>query len=61
LSLNDAPIAADLALFDALSWVALVQVCHDYGVPFGVVRAVLDRADEVHVDANSFVAEVGSA
>jgi nucleoside phosphorylase len=59
--LNDAPIAADLAMFDALSRAALAQVCHDFGVPFGVVRAVSDRADdEAHVDANSFVAEVAS-
>ncbi len=49
-------------MFDTRSWAALVQVCHDFGVPFGVVRAVSDRTgDEAHVDANSLVAEVGSA
>ena len=40
---------------------ALAQVCHDFGVPFAVVRTVSDRADDsAHVDFNRFVAEVAS-
>lgn len=40
---------------------ALAQVCHDFGVPFAVVRTVSDRADDsAHVDFNRFVADVAS-
>ena len=40
---------------------ALAQVCHDFGVPYGVVRTISDRADdEAHVDFQRFVDEVAS-
>lgn len=36
-------------------------MCHDFGVPFAVVRTVSDRADDdAHVDFNRFVTEVAS-
>ncbi len=38
---------------------ALAQVCRDFGVPFGVVRTVSDRADDqAHVDFQHFLAQV---
>ena len=40
---------------------AVAQVCHDYGMPFAVVRTISDRADDAaHVDFPAFVAEVAS-
>lgn len=40
---------------------ALAQVCHDFGVPFGVVRTVSDRADgSAHGDFSEFVKNVAS-
>jgi len=53
------------ALPDALAvemeGAALAQVCHDFGVPFAVVRTVSDRADDLaHVDFISFVEAVAS-
>lgn len=51
------------ALSDALAvemeGAALAQVCHDFGVPFAVVRTISDRADDTaHVDFGRFIDEV---
>jgi adenosylhomocysteine nucleosidase len=49
------------ALAVEMEGAALAQVCHDFGVPFAVVRTVSDRADDsAHVDFGRFVAEVAS-
>jgi adenosylhomocysteine nucleosidase len=40
---------------------ALAQVCHDYGIPLGVVRTLSDRADDdAHTDFSKFVKNVAS-
>lgn len=40
---------------------AVAQVCHDFGLPFGAVRSVSDRADDgAHGDFTRFVEEVAS-
>jgi adenosylhomocysteine nucleosidase len=49
------------ALAVEMEGAALAQVCHDFGLPFAVVRTVSDRADDAaHVDFTRFVAEVAS-
>ncbi len=53
------------ALPDALAvemeGAAVAQVCHDYGVPFAVVRTISDRADDVaHGDFARFTEAVAS-
>ena len=40
---------------------AVAQVCHDYAIPFAVVRTISDRADDTaHVDFPGFVDQVAS-
>ncbi|HZV92218.1 MAG TPA: 5'-methylthioadenosine/adenosylhomocysteine nucleosidase, partial [Caldimonas sp.] len=49
------------ALAVEMEGAALAQVCHDFGVPFAVVRTISDRADDsAHVDFSRFVAAVAS-
>jgi adenosylhomocysteine nucleosidase len=53
------------ALPDALAvemeGAAIAQVCFDYGVPYGAVRTISDRADDhAHADFDAFVREVAS-
>jgi len=47
------------ALAVEMEGAAVAQVCHDFKVPFAVVRTISDRADDsAHVDFQRFVAEV---
>ncbi len=40
---------------------ALAQICHEYGVPYALMRTVSDRADDsAHVDFSSFLRDVAS-
>jgi adenosylhomocysteine nucleosidase len=40
---------------------AVAQVCHEYGIPFSVVRTISDSADEkAHVDFPRFIQRVAS-
>jgi len=40
---------------------AVGQVCHEYGVPYAVMRTISDRADDTaHVDFSAFLSEVAS-
>ncbi len=49
------------ALAVEMEGAALAQVCHDFGVPYGVVRTISDRADDsAHVDFNRFLVDVAS-
>jgi methylthioadenosine nucleosidase (EC 3.2.2.16) len=53
------------ALPDALAvemeGAAVAQVCHDYGVPFALVRTISDRADDnAHIDFGRFIRAVAS-
>jgi adenosylhomocysteine nucleosidase len=50
------------ALAVEMEGAAVAQVCHDFCVPFALVRTVSDRADDAaHVDFVRFVTEVASA
>lgn len=49
------------ALAVEMEGAALAQVCHDYGIPLGVVRILSDRADDdAHTDFSKFVKNVAS-
>ena len=53
------------ALPDALAvemeGAALAQICHEYGVPYALMRTISDRADNTaHVDFSSFLRDVAS-
>ncbi|MEO8835141.1 MAG: 5'-methylthioadenosine/adenosylhomocysteine nucleosidase [Caldimonas sp.] len=49
------------ALAVEMEGAALAQTCHDFAVPFAVVRTVSDRADDAaHVDFTRFVDDVAS-
>ena len=49
------------ALAVEMEGAAVAQVCLDYGVPFGAVRTISDRADDqAHGDFANFVREVAS-
>jgi adenosylhomocysteine nucleosidase len=55
--------ALRLAFPDALAvemeGAAVAQVCHDFGLPFAVVRTISDRADDnAHVDFRRFIEQV---
>ncbi|SCU82230.1 5'-methylthioadenosine/S-adenosylhomocysteine nucleosidase MtnN [Cupriavidus necator] len=40
---------------------AVAQVCHEYGVPYAVMRTISDRADDsAHVDFAAFLKDVAS-
>jgi len=49
------------ALAVEMEGAAVAQVCHDFDLPFAVVRSISDRADDdAHVDFNAFLREVAS-
>lgn len=49
------------ALAVEMEGAAVAQVCHDFGVPFAVLRTVSDRADDsAHVDFQRFIVDVAS-
>ena len=40
---------------------AVAQVCHEFGVPFAIIRTISDRADDAaHVDFQRFITAVAS-
>jgi len=40
---------------------ALAQICHEYGVPYALLRTISDRADDTaHVDFSAFLRDVAS-
>ncbi len=61
-ALRDALLAAGHdVLAVEMEGAAVAQVCHDYKIPFAVVRTISDRADDTaHVDFPSFIEQVAS-
>lgn len=60
-SAESAALRAELpaALAVDMETAAVAQVCHDFGVPFGAVRTISDRADDqAHVDFPAFLQQV---
>ncbi|HVV91958.1 MAG TPA: 5'-methylthioadenosine/adenosylhomocysteine nucleosidase [Hyphomicrobiales bacterium] len=58
-----AALRADLpeALAAEMEGAAVAQVCHEYGIPCGVLRIVSDSADDkAHIDFPAFLREVAS-
>lgn len=53
--------AQPTALAVEMEGAAVAQVCHDFHVPYAIVRTVSDRADDdAHVDFPRFIASVAS-
>jgi adenosylhomocysteine nucleosidase len=53
--------ALPTALAVEMEGAAVAQVCHDFGVPYAVVRTISDRADDdAHIDFPRFVSQVAS-
>jgi len=53
--------ALPAALAVEMEGAAVAQVCHDFGVPYAVVRTISDRADDsAHIDFPRFVSAVAS-
>jgi len=49
------------ALAVEMEGAAVAQACHDFGVPFAVLRCISDRADDsAHVDFQRFIDDVAS-
>jgi adenosylhomocysteine nucleosidase len=49
------------ALAVEMEGAAVAQVCHDFGVPYAIVRTISDRADDdAHVDFPRFISAVAS-
>lgn len=58
-----AGLRRDLPLLQAVEMegAALAQICHEYGVPYALMRTVSDRADDAaHVDFPAFLRDVAS-
>lgn len=59
--MNDLQSAQLSPLCVEMEGAAIAQVCHDFKLPFAVMRTISDRADdEAHADFTRFVAEVAS-
>lgn len=49
------------ALAVEMEGAAVAQVCHDFGVPYAIIRTISDRADdEAHIDFPRFISAVAS-
>ena len=58
---RDLQVRQPKALAVEMEGAAVAQVCLDYGVPFGAVRTISDRADDsATVDFSRFIQEVAS-
>ena len=54
-------VALPGALAVEMEGAAIAQVCYDYEVPYGAVRTISDRADDLaHVDFAAFVRQIAS-
>lgn len=58
---RDLRAALPEALAVEMEGAAVAQVCHDFGVPYAIVRTISDRADdEAHIDFPRFINAVAS-
>ncbi|MBI5926021.1 MAG: 5'-methylthioadenosine/adenosylhomocysteine nucleosidase [Aquabacterium sp.] len=56
---RDLTQALPTALAVEMEGAAVAQVCHDFGVPYAVIRTISDRADDdAHIDFPRFVSAV---